>query len=146
MKKYFSILFNPQNRNITLGLLLTGAVFVMVATSIGISDNAPGIILLFIGLVLLMLALVHFWRKERSYLILLVVCFAGGILFAILHNLLDALATKVADITFLAWLAEVSSAASFIIAVMICPVGVLLGFFGAILTYFLKRNPKKAAE
>ncbi len=146
MKKYFSKLFSAPYRKITIGLLLTGAAFAIAASIAGIADNLPGIILLFIGLLSLIFAIIHPWRKTKSYLILLVVSLVGGILFAILHNVFHALSIKLAHLEIIANLFEGADVVSFLIAVLICPVGLLIGFFGTILTYFLRQNPPKKPE
>ncbi|MEJ2596647.1 MAG: hypothetical protein P8100_16320 [bacterium] len=146
MKSYFSKLFSTPYRKITVGLLVTGVCFILAALIAGIADNLPGIILLFIGLLALMFSLIHPWRETKSYLILLIVSLAGGVLFAVLHNIFHALSIKLADLKFIADLFEVAGAVSFVIAVLICPVGLLIGFFGTILTYFLRQNPQRKAE
>ena len=146
MKKYLTKLFEPQNQRITLILLLAGILFIVIGSVIGIADNPPGIIVLFIGIILLFFAFIHFWRSSKPYLILLVVSLAGGIVFAILHNLFDVLAGNWSEIALIPQILEGLATGSFLIAVLLCPVGIFVGFFGAILTYFLKRNPKITAE
>ena len=143
MKNYINILFDPPNRKITLFLLIFGSLFVAVGSIIGIADNPPGIIVMFVGIILLFFAFIHFWRKEKSFLILIGVSLFGGFVFAVLHNFLDALVEKSEGVFLVPQFLEALSAGSFLIAVLICPVGIFVGFFGALLTYFLKRNPKQ---
>ena len=70
-------------------LLIFGSLFVAVGSIIGVADNPPGIIVMFVGIILLFFAFVHFWRKEKSFLILIGVSLLGGFVFAILHNFID---------------------------------------------------------
>jgi predicted MFS family arabinose efflux permease len=146
MIKYFSKLSKPPNRKITLILLITGLLFIIAGLIIGIADNPPGIVVMFVGIILLLFAFIHVWRKSKPYLILMLVSFFGGIIFAILHNLFDGLATYWAEVVLIPQILNGLAVGSFIIAVLICPVGIFVGFLGAVLTYFLKRNPKTTAE
>jgi hypothetical protein len=146
MVKLFPTIFSPANRKITLTLLILGVLFIIAALIVGVADNPAGITIVFIGIILLMFAFIHFWRSVRAFLILILVSLVGGVVFAILHNFLDALAVRMVDWTLLYAVLEILSATCFIIAVLICPVGVFVGFFGAVVNYFLKQNPKKTAE
>jgi len=146
MKKYIKKLFESPNQKITLILLLTGILFIVIGSLISISDNPPGIIVMFIGIIMMFFVFFHFWRSSKPYLILLVVSLAGGIVFAILHNLFDALAGNWSDIAVIPQILEGFATGSFLIAVLLCPVGIFVGFLGAILTCFLKWNPKITAE
>lgn len=146
MKNYIDSLFNPTNRKLTFILLGSGVLMILLAMLIGVSDNPPGIAVLFTGMILTFLAFVHYWRSAKAYLWLMLFSLLGGVVFAVLHNLLDALSVSLADISFLPNVIEVFSAMCFLIAVLVCPVGLVVGFLGALLTYFLNMNPKKAAE
>ena len=145
MKAYLSKLFLAENRKLTITLLTVGGLLIGTSALMGISDNVPGITVLFTGIIFIFLAFIHLWRSAKSYLILILTSLVGGVFFAILHNLLEAAAENVANYPFLQSIMEVLSAGSFILAILVCPVGIFVGFFGAVLAYFLKKNPKKTA-
>ena len=146
MKRYLKKLFEPPNQKITLILLIAGILLLVAGSIIGIADNPPGLVVMFVGIILLLFAFIHLWRKSKPYLILMLISFLGGIIFAILHNLFDALAIHWSELTLIPQILEGLAVGSFLIAVLLCPVGIFVGFLGAILTYFLKRNPKRTAE
>ena len=146
MRAYLSSLFQPENRKLTLILIGSGIVLIIISLIIGIGDNPPGLTLIFVGLILLALAFVHLWSTARPFVILFIVSVVGGVLFAILHNVFYAFGEMWAQYQFVKAVMEVLHAGAFIIAILICPVGAFVGFFGGIVTYFLKQNPKKTAE
>ena len=145
MKKFLTTLFDPDYIKITLTLLISGIVLIVAGFAIGIADNTPGIAVMYVGLTLLLLAFIYLWRTSKPYLFLMLVSFVGGIVFAVLHNLFDGLADRVSDLALLPQILEGLGATAFIIAVILCPVGIFAGFFGAVVTYFLKRNQGTAS-
>lgn len=68
----------------------------------------------------------------RKFLILTGASAAGFFIFVLLHNLLYALAIVAENITVVKYLAEVLHIGSFLIAVLICPLGFLIGSIGSI--------------
>lgn len=103
-----------------LGLILSGIVSVILALIIGIDDNPPGIVLCFAGMAAIVFAFVHHWNKSKNYVILLVSSIIGFVVFAVLHNVLEAVGMEIIGAVF------------FIIAILICPPALLIGLIGAL--------------
>ena len=71
-------------------LAFLGCASLTVGWIIGVDDNLPGILLAYAGIVLITYAFIHHWKKSKNYVILLVASIIGFIVFAILHNVLEA--------------------------------------------------------
>jgi hypothetical protein len=120
-------------------LVALGSLATTGALLVGISDNPPGIALLYGGMVCLVLAAVCRWQRPKSFLLLLAFSALGFVVFAILHNLLYALG----EMTALTWLKAILEAlhvAAFLIALLLCPVGVLVGLVGWVAAVFRSRR------
>ncbi len=68
---------------ITLILLFIGCLLITVAAIIGIPDNLPGILLCYFGIVAVILAFIHHWRRSKNFVPLLVASIVGFVVFAI---------------------------------------------------------------
>jgi hypothetical protein len=114
----------------TLILLVLSVIFVVCAIIIGISDNLPGIMLCFLGCVSFILSFSYSWRKPKPYLILLIISLIGFVVLVILINIFEGrlsgtLFDTVGDFTF-------------ILATMLCPIGIIIGGIGSLVTYYKK--------
>ena len=105
-------------------LIVFGILALIAALIVGISDNPPGIILLFISSILLVLAFTYNLKTTKSYLILLVSSLIGFVLFAFLHNILES------SVEGTPW--GFVAAFFFLVALFICPAGTLVGIVGTI--------------
>ena len=105
--------------------LAGSVILIIIALIVGIDDNLPGIILLFISSILLVLAFTHNW-KRKSYILLIVFSLAGFVVSVILHNIFE---TSGGEVTFLGIL----SALFFLVAIFLCPVCLLIGIIGSIM-------------
>ena len=121
MKKVFK---SVDKKRIRLMLIfgLLGVVLITAALLIGIEDNLPGILLWFVGMASVIFAFIHHWRKNKSFVILLVASFIGAIVSTVLHNVLEAVG------------AEIIGTGFFLIAVLICPPAFIVGFMGILIT------------
>lgn len=120
-------------------LVAMGCLAIAGALIVGISDNPPGIALLYGGMVCLVLAAVCRWQRPKSFLLLLAFSALGFVVFAILHNLLYGLATMV-DLAWLKGMIRALHVAAFLIALLLCPVGVLVGLVGWVAAVFRSRR------
>ena len=130
MKKISELYHGRTKLEITYILLATSIISLIVAFIIGIADNFPGILLLYFGITVLIIAFVHHWREKKKFKILLIISILGIPLFAILHNLFYGLSKMLNVSTVLQSSFEILHVISFFIAIIICPVGLLVGALG----------------
>ena len=126
----FEAFSTPHNRKRTFLFLAACCIFSVGAALITVSDNPPGIALALLAAAAFILAFVHPWRTARQYGIFFLVSVAGFVLFAILHNVLDAVATLAASVRVVHSLLEGLSVAAFLLAILICPPAMLVGAVG----------------
>ena len=94
-----------------------------------------------LGLILLVLALKEKAEgKIKKFLILTGSSATGFFVFVILHNVFYALNTVVKDIFILDKLTEGLHALFFLVAVIACPIGFLIGIIGTIVLFIKKRG------
>ena len=143
MRNHFKVLFSDKNRRLTLLLLALAIIAITIGLIIGISDNPPGIIILYAGIILLIISLVYIWRKIRPFLILLVVSIVGIPVFAVLHNIFYGIAELTSEVKVLPEMLSFFDAMSFLIALIICPSAIIVGMGGALIL-FVKRKKSEA--
>ncbi|MEN8120780.1 MAG: hypothetical protein ABFS35_10555 [Bacteroidota bacterium] len=132
MKILEKLFGNVKSRKISLIFIATGILLMIVALIFGISDNPPGIILAFISICAITLAFVHHWTKLKKFLVLLIGSVLGFPVFAVLHNLFYGLAIMAKDIIVVKQILEILDVSSFLIAIFLCPVGIIVGAIGSI--------------
>ena len=120
--------------------LAVGCVALAAGLVVGISDNPPGAILIYLASASFILAFTHRWRTVRSYVVLMIVSFAGFFVAALLHNLLYALGEVAKDVPVVPMVAEALHVAFFFIALLLCPVGFLIGGIGSLITWMRTRR------
>jgi len=130
-----------NNRKLTFIFFIIGCLLLVMAYIIGIADNLPGILLLYLGTIALILSFVHSWRKPRKFKILTIVSIIGIPVFIILYNLLYGLSKMSAEITLLSSFLNLLSVLSFLLAIIVCPAGLLIGLVGAVI--IKSKNNKK---
>ena len=135
MKRSLGLTGMKRSRKVTLVLVTICCVSLIVAFLIGISDNLPGLVLCYVAVTALILAFVHTWRRVKRFLILLGASLIGFPLVVILHNLFYALGQVAADVIVLGTLLEFLHAVFFLVAILVCPPGVLIGAVGSVVTY-----------
>jgi hypothetical protein len=113
-------------------LLVTGCVSLIAAAFVGVSDNPPGIALCYLGVTLIVLAIVHRWRSAKKFLLLMGGSLIGGLLSVLLHNFLYALAQLSVEYAVLRYPLEFLHGLFFIIAVLVSPPAILIGALGSI--------------
>jgi hypothetical protein len=142
MKNLLKLPGNKSNRKVTFTFLAISIILLVIAFIIGISDNPPGLLLCFIGVVALILVFVHRWRKAKNYLILFVASIIGFAVFAVLHNVMYGLEKLAMDIIVLSQLLRFLDVLFFLLAIMVCPPGILVGVVGSIVFYFKNKMKK----
>ena len=142
MKDLLNMQGNKSNRKLTFTFLAISIISLAMAFIIGISDNPPGILLCFAGVTALILVFAHRWRKCKNFLILFIASIIGFLIFAILHNVMYGLEKKVVDIIVLSQLLKFLDVLFFLIALLVCPSGILVGAIGSIVLYFKNKMKK----
>jgi hypothetical protein len=123
-------------QKMTYVYLSLSIVSVAVALIIGIDDNPPGILLCFIGSILFILAFTYSWKRAKTFILLAVFSLLGLVISAILHNVFEAVG---GEGTFPGAIGVVF----FLIAIFICPAGLLVGIVGSIVKSLRKVNTVK---
>jgi len=115
-------------------LIAAGVLCGAIALVIGISDNLPGIILLYVGLVCFAWAWVWNWRSSREFWILLLISLAAFPVGVVFHNLLYALGTLVVGTRILFAIVDFIGAFFFLVAVVAAGPAALVALVGGIYT------------
>jgi hypothetical protein len=136
-------LSTPHNRILMLIFLAVCCVAGIAAGVVGISDNPPGILLAFLAATSFVLAFVHPWRTAEQFWRLLYASALGIVIFAILHNLCEALASKLAAAGAFQIVLEGISVAAFLLAVLVCPPAIVVGTVGSIVMFIRHRRRKR---
>jgi hypothetical protein len=121
-----------KRRAVTLILIAAGCAFLAAALLVGIADNPPGLVLVYLAVIAWILALAHRWRRVRSFLILLGASLGGFPLAVVLHNLFYALGIVAVDAVVLQPLLGFLEVVFFLIAVFVCPPGAVIGAVGGL--------------
>jgi len=124
----------PRSRKTTLGLLLATVFLTVVAFIVGIADNPPGIFLLYAAGLTLVLAFSHRWRNPKAFGLLLLASALGFLVTVVIHNFAEVGADRIAHIPVLSLPLAAISVVSFLLAVIVCPAGILVGMVGGIIT------------
>jgi len=129
MKKHFISLFDPAHLKWTISLFVIGVSLIINASLIGISDNPPGIALLYGGIIFLFFAVLHPWKNQKKYWVLLLVCLGILLLEWLGITILDRL-----DKT-----EYINEAVAMGVAFLICMPGIVVGIIGAFICTLRKK-------
>jgi hypothetical protein len=111
-----------------------------MASLVGISDNPPGIALLYAAGVCLVLAVAHRWRSPRKFGLLMGGSVIAFFVMVVIHNFAEVGAERIAHLPAIAVPLSAISVLGFILAVIICPAAVAIGLIGMSTT--LATRPK----
>jgi len=115
-------------------LITAGALACYTAFIVGVADNPPGIISLYIGLSFLAGAWVWNWPSPRDFWTLLMISIAAFPVSVVLHNMFYALASLINESQILANLLGFLDALFFLAAVMVVGPTALVALIGGIYT------------
>jgi hypothetical protein len=88
------VLSTPQNRIRSLIFLVICGLSAIAATGIGIDDNLPGILFAYLAATTFVLTFVHPWKTTRQFRRLLYTSILGFVVFGLLHNAFEAIASN----------------------------------------------------
>jgi hypothetical protein len=121
---------SSRSKTITLWLLVATAVLTAAALAVGISDNLPGIVLLYGAGLTLVLAVTHRWRSSRKFGLLFLGAAIGFFVLATVHNFAEVGAHRIAHIPVIPLILSAIAVVGFVAAVIICPMAGLVGAVG----------------
>jgi len=121
-------------------LILLGSAGGLAAAAalVGIADNLPGILLVYLAGICLVIAVTPSWRHPRRHFLLFVGSGLGFVAAALLHNVFEALAA-VAPSPALRSAMEALGVAFFLGAIILCPAGMVVGAVGGIASLVRRR-------
>lgn len=125
-------MINILKQKKTIIFLSLSLISLAAALIVTVDDNPPGVILSFVSGFLFVLAFSYNFQKVNSYLLLFIGSIVGFILSVIFHNLFEALGKG----TFL----EAVGAFFFIVALFLCPPGIIIGIVGTIIKSIKNKN------
>jgi len=139
-------LSTPRNRSRSLMLLAVCGVLAFAASVLGISDNPPGLVLAFLSTIAFVLAFVHPWRTSKQFLSLVYASGLGFVIFVILHNVFEVIASKIGESGLAYSLLNGAGVAFFFIAILVCPSGLLVGAVGAVIMSRRKDHSRQGSS
>ena len=132
----------PHSRRRTLLLFAVCGVLAAAAGAVGIDDNPLGVSLAFLSATALVLAFVHPWRTSRQFRRLVYASVVGFVALAVLSNVFEAAAAKAGVQSPFEGLLNGAGAVFFLIAILLCPPGLLVGVIGAVVTSRRERHSR----
>src|SRR3990170_8812735 len=115
---------------ITVLLVAGGIVSIGAGFLVGIADNFPGIALEYLGATMLVTALAYRWQYSRKFRVLVLGSVFSFPVLVILENVLEVAGER--SDTIMGDLLGVLGGAAFIMAIILCPVALLVGVVGGL--------------
>ena len=109
-------------------------ILIVAALLVGISDNPPGIILLYCAALALVLAWARGWRQPRRFGVLFGASIVAFFVMAAIHNFAEVGAHRIAHLPVLSGALAAVSGVGFLLAIFVCPMGALVGLVGGLVT------------
>ena len=116
----------------TIALLVLGCAFLAAGLVILTRDSPLGLVLVHLAVFSWIVAFAHRWRRVKSFFILLVASLAGFLLLAVLQKVLYGLAESASEVVVLVQVLGYLELVFFLIAIFVCPSGVLIGVVGSV--------------
>lgn len=122
--------FTPVHRRRTLELFVLAGGLAIAAAMVGLDDNPPGLLLALFACMAAVAAFVHPWRAARAFGFLAGGSVLGFGLFAVLHNVFEAVAGQ-SPSALATYVLQPLGVIAFFVALLLCPAGLLVGIIGA---------------
>lgn len=124
--------FSKAQRKRTLLLVVICGVLAAAAGAVGISDNPAGGSLAFLSGIALVLAFVHPWRTSRRFLLLAGAAVVAFVAIVVVGGLIDNAGVDTGAV----------GSAAFLVAIFLCPAGLVVGIIGAMVTRVTSRRAR----
>ena len=131
-------LYESSRQKSTLAILILAVLLVIGGLNISSTYNSLAVTLLFSGIAICVITYVYRWRDPVWFLILIGFSIVGFPLFVLLHNAFYAVGEISNNIYLLKSIFEALHAASFIIAIGVCPTGLVIGIIGLMVTLLVR--------
>ncbi len=122
------------SRKSTAFFLIATGILTLAALVVGVSDNPPGIALLYSAGLMSVLAIAHRWRQPRRFGILFLGAIVSFFIMAMLHNFAEVGADRISHLPGLAVVLSGISVIGFVAAVIVCPMAGAVGAVGMVAT------------
>lgn len=110
----------------------------IISFIVGIDDNLPGVILLYLSSIFLVLTLIFQWKNNDRYLYLILGSILGLILFGLLHNLFEVLEQNIKSES-ISIIVNYIGIGFFFIALFLAPSALIVGIFGIFINKISKK-------
>jgi len=137
-------IFENSRKKSTLSIVFLSVVVVIGGLMISSIHNSLSVILMLSGTSLCLIVYVYRWRNPLWFLILIIFSIIGFPFFVLLHNAFYAVAEISKNIFLLKSIFELLHAISFISAISICPITLILGITGLIVTSLIRWKQREA--
>ncbi len=133
-----------RNKVWSLIFFAIGVILAVAALIPGLIPKPLAMVLAVLSAIALILVFVHPWRASREFLRLLLYSVIGLVVSAIFSNVFEAIAPNVGSSGLVFKLLNGMGGIFFIIAILICPAGMLVGIIGAIIMAISGRRSPSA--
>ncbi len=133
-----------RNKVWSLIFFAIGVIMAVAALIPGLIPKPLAMVLAVLSAIALILVFVHPWRASREFLRLLLYSVIGLVVSAIFSNVFEAIAPNVGSSGLVFKLLNGMGGIFFIIAILICPAGMLVGIIGAIIMAISGRRSPSA--
>lgn len=119
---------NSKRKFIFLSIFLIALISALI---IGIDDNLPGILLLYLSSFFLIFSIVHHWRSKDRFIYLIIGSIFSLVIFGLLHNLFEFLAKQL-DPGIISNSVNYLGILFFFITLFLTPPALIIGILGII--------------
>ena len=137
---------SSRNIIISIILLLVCVILAFFAYVVGISDNPPGIALAFLSTISFLLAFTHSLRSSKQFRYLIYISGLGFVISVILHNVFEGIASNIEGTSIAQGFLNGIGVAFFLIAIFICPIGLIIGAIGTAVISSRERRSKQRSS
>jgi len=119
----------------SLVLVLLGLIIILAAHfTVTLVDNLPGALAMFMGAVLIALAIARRFAHKNTYTVFAIGSLIGFFVFTVLHNVFEGLHAATAEGDIVGWIYQLISVTSFLLGILLMPALLIVGIAGLLIT------------